>query len=328
MSHVLAVDGGNSRSLAVVATVDGRVAGVGWGGCTDLESAASPGAALAELEAVCGEALAAAGVAGARVAASAFSLAGADWPEDFRLLRSEPAARLSLAAAPVVVNDAIGALRLGGEAWEGISVIYGSDNAVGARNAGGAVFHLAQWPDRTGMRSLAAEGLRTVYRDELDLGPATTLTARALDLYEVGDGIELLRALMGRDGLPPDAAERMAPVVLDEAAAGDPVALSLVRQAGHTLGCQARACAARVGLDVPDSQVVLVDASPQRRSRLLAEAVLTELPGARPAWPSGPPVVGPLLLAYDGLGVAVDPDALGASVLAAAGDAAALVHAG
>ena len=46
-----------------------------------------PEPALVEIVRACEKALAAAGASSSDLAASAFSLAGADWPEDFVLLR-------------------------------------------------------------------------------------------------------------------------------------------------------------------------------------------------------------------------------------------------
>jgi N-acetylglucosamine kinase-like BadF-type ATPase len=323
---VLAVDGGNSKTLAVVATAAGAVTGVGWGGCTDLVGAGSATVALDELERVIRAAVADAGVADADLAAVVLSLAGADWPEDFALIEAELGARLDFAVAPLVVNDAIGALRLGAPEWEGIAVICGTYNAVGARRADGTLFHLALWPDRTGGRDLAADGLRAVYREALGMGPATSLTARALDLYGADDGLEVLHALIGRDGLGPAAAERMAPCVLDEAEAGDPVARELVLAAGSVLGRQARVCAQRVSLAVAGAPVVLAGGVLGHRSPLLPDAILAELPGARAVRETGPPVVGALLLAYDALGAAVDASEVSAAVRSAAGSDAARVH--
>ncbi len=326
MTWALAVDGGNSKTLAVVTTDEGDVRGVGWGGCTDLVGAGSADVALAELEQTVGTALGAAGVRGADVGAAVFSLAGADWPEDFELLDRELTARLELDRRPLVVNDAIGALRLGAPSWQGIAVICGTFNAVGARGADGSVFHLGLWPDRTGGRDLAADALRAVYREELGMGPATTLTPRALELFGVDRPLELLHLLIGRAGLPPGAAERMTPVVLDEADAGDAIARSLVLGAGSILGRQARVSAERVGLALGGTPTVLAGGVLGHRSPLLANAVLAELPGVEAVRETAPPVIGALLLAYDRLGVSPDREALALSVEREAGAGAAHVH--
>ena len=58
-------------------------------------------------------ALSAAGAAGADVAAACLGLAGADWPEDFELLRGELPAAARPALAPLILNDAIAPIRAG-----------------------------------------------------------------------------------------------------------------------------------------------------------------------------------------------------------------------
>ena len=50
MGYVLGVDGGNTKTLALVGQLDGTIVGVGRGGCSDIYAASSPEAALAEVE--------------------------------------------------------------------------------------------------------------------------------------------------------------------------------------------------------------------------------------------------------------------------------------
>ena len=86
MKFVLGVDGGNTKTLALVARADGVIVGTGRAGCGDIYGAGSPAAAIAEIERAVDLALKEAGIQTAQLRASAFSLAGADWPEDFQLL--------------------------------------------------------------------------------------------------------------------------------------------------------------------------------------------------------------------------------------------------
>ncbi|MEA2380078.1 MAG: hypothetical protein QOH72_49 [Solirubrobacteraceae bacterium] len=312
---LLAVDGGNTKTLAVVATPDGRVAGTGRGGCSDIYNAASPAAALDAVGVAVRGALAEAGAGCDAVVAAAFSLAGADWPEDFALLERELPERLGLRDTPTVVNDALGALRSGSsERWEGVAVVSGTYNAVGARRADGSVFHLGFWPDGAGARNLADEALKAVYRAELELGPATSLTALALDLYGVADPIALLHEFTCRGGLQEGDQDRLAPLVLDAADAGDAVARDIVVGKGRVLGGQARACAQRAGLALDGTLVVMTGGVMRHPSDLLAGAVMAELPGAEAVRPAAPPVIGALLLAFDRLGVAADSGALAAGL--------------
>ena len=66
MSRVLAVDGGNTKTLAAVADETGRTLGMGKAGTADIYNAPTPGHAVEAVAAAVDQALAAAG--GARAA--------------------------------------------------------------------------------------------------------------------------------------------------------------------------------------------------------------------------------------------------------------------
>src|SRR5438093_13349256 len=79
---VLGVDGGNTKTVALVADREGRVHGAGRAGDSNIYSTTSPEAAVAEIEAAAASALEAADADSAAVEAAVFSLSGADWQED------------------------------------------------------------------------------------------------------------------------------------------------------------------------------------------------------------------------------------------------------
>jgi N-acetylglucosamine kinase-like BadF-type ATPase len=82
MDLLLAVDGGNSKTIALVGRPDGMIVGWGRGGCSDIYAAASPGLAFAEVERAVGHALEYAARHRNGIAGGVFSMAGADWPEN------------------------------------------------------------------------------------------------------------------------------------------------------------------------------------------------------------------------------------------------------
>jgi N-acetylglucosamine kinase-like BadF-type ATPase len=306
MSLVLGVDGGNTKTLAAVAGADGRTLGAGKGGISDIYNAPRPDVAIDAIEAAAREALARAGVAPADLGAAVFSLAGADWPEDFTLLEAALRDRLGLSVAPLVVNDALGALRAGSPDWTGVAIVSGTYNAIGARHADGRVFHLGFWPDGAGGRHLGRAALRAVYHAHLGMGPGTVLSQRALELFGVPDAIALLHEFTRRGGLPEDEGDRLAPVVLDAADEGDDIAREIVARIGATLGRQGRACAAQLGLEPAGLPVVLAGGVFGHPTDRLAAATMAELPGAVAIRHPAPPIAGALLLALDRLGATVD----------------------
>jgi N-acetylglucosamine kinase-like BadF-type ATPase len=314
MSAVLGVDGGNTKTIAVVADEAGRTLGAGLGGRADIYNADTPETAIETIAGVVGEALDSAGVRAADVAAATFSLAGADWPEDFALLERALPERLGLRDTPLVVNDALGALRSGAPDWIGVSIVAGTYNAIGARRGDGRVFHLGFWPDGAGGRDISRDARDAVYRAALDMGPPTSLSASAFALYGVEDAIELLHEFTRRGGLDEAEIDRLAPFVLDAADAGDEVAQAIVAEKGRILGAQGRACAAQLDLPLDGLRVVLSGRVLAHPTERLAAAAMAELPGAIAVRRPAPPVAGAVLLALDRIGAVVDAAAVEAAL--------------
>jgi N-acetylglucosamine kinase-like BadF-type ATPase len=136
----------------------------------------------------------------------------------------------------------------------------------------------------------------------LDLGPATSLTVRALERWDSPDPLELLHALNRRGG--PSRLERafFADAVLDEAEAGDRVACEIVEVAGTRLGDYARVCAERTNQARSLFPLVLTGGVFRHPSRLLRRAVVERVPNGDPIYPRVDPVAGAVLIAGDRIG--------------------------
>jgi N-acetylglucosamine kinase-like BadF-type ATPase len=298
---LLGVDGGNTKTFAVVVEQDGSVVGSGSGGCGDIHNSA-PEPALAEIVRATTVALDAAGATAADLAAAAFSLAGADWPEDFPFLRSELRGRLGLQNEPEVVNDAVGGLRCGTDEMVGVAVVIGTYAAVAARNADGELFHLGFWPDETGAFALGSEALAAVWRHMLGLGPETSLLDRALVRWGRTDAEELLHAFTRIGGLEGSEPGRFADAVLDEAEAGDSVARAIVETVAGRMGDYARVCASRTGQLGAPFPLVLCGGVLRHPSSLLRTVLHSRVPDGQPVYPDVDPVAGAVLIAADRVG--------------------------
>ena len=314
---LLGVDGGNTKTIALVAHLDGTVAGVGTGNRSDIHNAVSPADAIEEVASAVSAALATAGARPTDLSSAAFSLAGADWPEDFELLRRGLSARLELAAEPLVVNDTIGAIRCGTDDGVGVAAVCGTHGTAGARNASGDVYHFGFWPDDTGARALASQALAAVWRAELGIGPATSLTGRALAWWGAPEPLELLHFFtrLDRPRIPLTDRDLFAEAVLDEADAGDAVAGDIVKLAGTRLGAYAHVSAARTGQQGARFPLVLCGGVLRHQSVLLRESVLSRVPNAAPVYPSVEPVAGAVLLAADTVGAHPSLDSLQLALL-------------
>lgn len=309
MSHVLGVDGGGTKTVALVARADGSVVGRGRGPGGTIYDTVPPDRGLRCIEQAAAAALRSAAVGREELAAAAFSVSGADWPEDNAYLRSSLASR-GLGRTIVVVNDALGALWAGAPDGVGVAVVCGTGAATGARASGGAVWHSGHWQEPQGSLHLAEQALRAVYRAELGLQPATTLTSRVLDIFDVPAVEDVLHVRTARLPEPPRDLGPVARALLEEAAGGDEVARDIVVEHGRALGDYAVVAARRVGLLGDRFPLVLAGGVLRAPQTLLGESIIARVAEAGPlafaVRPSLDPVVGAVVLALEASGVAVD----------------------
>ncbi|HYH92878.1 MAG TPA: BadF/BadG/BcrA/BcrD ATPase family protein [Candidatus Saccharimonadales bacterium] len=302
---LLGVDGGNSKTLALVARPDGTVVGAGRTARSSDLHAEPEAAVLATLDAVVGEAVRSAGRS--RLAHTTFSLAGADWPEDIDWLTVHLRDRWP---GTTVVNDAIGALRAAIPLGAGVVIVCGTGTATGARGPDGRTWHSGFWQGPHAARELGLMALRAVYRAELGLDPGTALTGALLAATGAPDVEAVLHARTARDGGAEDPA-RFAAILLDAADAGDQIAADLVHRHGLDLGQVAVAAGRRVGI-ADDAPATLALAGglfrhPARRlRRSILEAVGDLAPGYRLGGTGLEPAVGALLLSFDRAGIEID----------------------
>ncbi len=309
MTHVLGLDAGNTKTVALLAQLDGSIVGSGRAGCGDIYGAGSPEAAMAELDMAMAGALRGVGLDFGLLDASCFSMAGADWPEDFHVIRCELAAR-GLRDNVSIYNDAIGALRAGSPDGFGVSVACGTGTATGARHPDGRLFHTSYWQAPQGAPELGRLVLDAVFRAELGLDPPTRLTARVLDFFKMDTVEAVLHRMTARVRPPGPNLGYLARALLDEAGQGDPAALSIAHRHGAALGDYALVAARRVGLEQTGFTLVMAGGvlrhpAPALRAALV-ERVRAVVPDVRPVMSRFEPVVGAVLLALEAAGVTVD----------------------
>ena len=303
--HVLAIDAGNSKTIALVARVDGRIVGAGRRGGGDIYGVGEPAAYAAHAEAA-RLAMVQAGVSADAIKAYVLSAAGADWPEDFDAIRAGSV--VHGLPMPQVVNDAMGGLRAGSPDGAGVAVVCGTGSAIGAKAADGRVWHSSFWIGAYGGGSLGDAAIRAMVREALGHGPATQLTQALQTHFGLDSAEAVLHHLTHRgSGIRPRTLSRL---VLDVAASGDPVALAIAREQAEALGDYAITAARRVGLDTGHFTLVLSGGVLRHSSDLIADGIVARvratLPQAQPVRAEFEPAVGALLLALEQGGVPVD----------------------
>ncbi|GAB1694829.1 N-acetylglucosamine kinase [Krasilnikovia sp. M28-CT-15] len=322
----LAVDGGNSKTDVVLGTADGRVLGVARGGTSSPHTLGLPGA-VQVLDTLIAAARARAGVpAGTPVDLAAVYLAGADLPVEVDRLHAAVADR-DWAHGYVVDNDCFALLRAGTARPDAIAVVCGAGTNCVGRAADGRT---ARFPslgplsgDWGGGHDLAEHTLRDAARGEDGRGEPTKLTD-AVARHFGRPTVEAVSIALHLGELPRHAVRELTPLLFEVAAAGDPVALGLIRRQSDEILAQHRVAAARLGLTDAPHALVLGGGVLRARHPVLHERILA---GARAQASrvevtvvADPPVVGAALLALDTLAGGPVPQGIELSVRTALRD--------
>lgn len=306
--YVIGVDGGNSKTDVVVASLTGELLARIRGGGVD-SPLADPDAWREHLASVVGEARTAAGVAADTTAVcAAYFLANVDLPVERRIARAE-LRRIDQADLIVVQNDTLAILRAGATRPWGIAVVSGAGiNAVGVHPSGRTARFLALGDysgDAGGGHSLGLLGLAAAVRAKDGRGPATRLAIDIPIHYGVRRPDDVAIAVH-RGVIDYDELHALAPVVLAAATAGDEVAIGIVRTLADEIGVMASALIRRLRLRRTDVEVVLgggvLQAGHAGLLDRVTERILTEAPRAQLRILSVAPVFGAVVEAFRQLG--------------------------
>ena len=152
--------------------------------------------------------------------------------------------------------------------------------------------------------------LNAVYRSELGIEPPTTLTPRVLAFFHLDTVEEVLHHFTSREKPATARADHLTPILLDEAQAGDGVAMRIVQEHGWALGNYALVAARRVGIEETAFTLVLAGGVFRNSSTLLADAIIervrTTSPAVQPTLCRFEPIIGVLFTALEEALVAVD----------------------
>ena len=310
MAVVLGVDGGATKTHALVTDETGKILGSSILGPSNWEEIG----VVATGETVRATVLEALGEAGARlgdVAAAVFGLAGLDWESDRLRLMSIPES-LRLGGPFDVVNDAFVALRAGSRNPWGVVVIAGSGSVAAGRNRAGEVFRtLGLGPvygDFGSATDVSEEAVRAVAEAYTGKGPATELSEALREATGVATVVEFLEATSrGRI-----SSERLAPVALEVAERGDAVARGIFEAAGASIGRSAAAVIRHLRMEDDEFDLVLAGGMFHGASSILRsslEPLVTDVaPRVTPVRLETAPVVGATLLAMELVGMEVGDD--------------------
>lgn len=307
MSYVIGVDGGSTKTDAVVADLDGRPLGAGRRGCANWEIVGEGGAAEAIFGAI-REALGDAKAELSEVEHVHIAGAGLDWPEDDDRLRG--ALGPFLADVPLTLeNDSFLGVRACAAAAHGITVSAGSGVCASYLSARGEKYFYGYFGELGGGTAIDQLTLHAIVRAEDGRGPKTVLTTAIPQATGHGSVAALLRALTREGYEIPHTAIR--PSLFQTAAGGDAVAIDVVRTFGRELALLATNLIRKFGLGGTRPYVVASGSLFTRTGPLLFDVfhgLVTDAdPSARVKLNDRPPVAGAVRAALHARGVQTSP---------------------
>lgn len=307
---VLAVDVGNSKTDLALVDRSGRLLAAVRGPSASHQ-AVGPEVAMKRLAELASAAAWRAGLDGAArplAAVGVFCEAGADFPEDVRLLRRGIAAT-GLAGEIVVRNDTAAVLRAGSPHGWGVAVVCGAGiNCSGLAPDGRTVRFAALGDisgDWGGGGSVGMAALAAAVRGHDGRGPHTSLERLVPEHFALHNPDAVTRAIyLGR--IPERRVLELAPLAFEASQAGDAVAGAIVDRLADEVVAMAAATIRRLRLQRRAVHVALGGGIfKSRNARLLGRiesGVHAVAPGAIVRPIDAPPVAGSALLGLDLLG--------------------------
>jgi N-acetylmuramic acid 6-phosphate etherase len=252
MTFLLGIDGGGTKTTALVADVNGRVFGRGVTGSSNyhavgidmacntvreavhaafVEARRTPSA----LQAVC---LGLAGVGRAPDRALFTDWAELEWPN----------------AKRIIVNDAELVLAAGTPEGWGLALICGTGSIAFGKTRQGRTARVGGWGyllgDEGGAYAIGLAALHAIVRAHDGRAPVTALTSAILACWHLAKPTDLI-AHVYQPRIPRVEIAELAPLVEQIASDGDEAAIEILQTAGNEMAELARAAANRLGLDEP-----------------------------------------------------------------------------
>jgi N-acetylglucosamine kinase-like BadF-type ATPase len=256
--YVVGVDGGATKTVALIGTEDGRILGRGKSGSSNYHNVGSAAASMAIKEAVT-EARKRAGIGRSNVEVAAVALAGLDSPRDeanaLRFVRNIKIARTSL-----TVHDSLAYLRAATHGRPGIIVNSGTGSVAAGINKAEDYARAGGWgylvDDEGSAYDIGMKALRSAFRMIDGREPKTKLTSMLMQRFRVRRLENVLSTIYsGKLGVDQIAA--LSPLV-SASATTDKVSREILNKAGVTLAELACAVAKTLGMTHDTFPIVLV----------------------------------------------------------------------
>lgn len=299
---VAGVDGGATRTRAVIGLTDGRILGVGTAGPSNYDNVGVPAASASIRDAVL-SARAAAGIGAVPVAGMFLGMAGVVSPADRETVTAMALAHALAPPGKIGVDHDIRIALAGGLGGaEGVVLIAGTGSSTYGRRSDGR-HHRTGWgyllDDRGSGYDLGRHAMIAAVMEADGRGPATTLSTIVRERLGYAEIDEILR-IVYHTGVPVAAVAAIAPQVINEAVRGDAVARGILHAGAAELARMVETVARALvfsGTPFPLAMVGGLVDHPGLYRDMVRGAITTLVPEAEIVEPLLPPVLGAVILA-------------------------------
>lgn len=307
MPYFLGIDGGNSKTLVMLADETGRFISLGRGGNCNHQAAGGVERAMGCIAEAVEEACRAGGITSAEVTHACFCLAGADLPSDYVLLDKAITERWP--GLPYTLrNDSFAGLRAGAPKGWGVVSISGSGTNQAGISPDGRAIQVGGlggiWGDYGGGADLGRAAITAVITAADRRGSATRLTGPVLSAMGVQTVGELSEGLYHRTVSL--QFYKLAPLVFAAADEGDGPAQEILIEMGRRMGESVCGVIRQLGMEREPVDVVLAGSTWKGTNPLMIDSFRLALhrvaPRACLVRPKYEPAVGAWCLAVEGAG--------------------------
>lgn len=301
MKFVIGVDGGGTKTAALVSDLRGNLLGYGTSGPSNYHIVGIDNTKKSIREAVI-KAIKSSRLATAKALVACYGLAGLDSPRDFQIVRPHIEG-LGLADKVILAHDSHIALMGATAGRPGVIIIAGTGSVAAGINERGRYIRSGGWGpvigDEGSAYFIGREGIVAALRYYDGRGPETRLLEALKKAFSIETVEDIIGIVYGKT-IAFSKIASLAPIVSELANEGDKVAIEILKRAGGELATLAIAIIKRLGFEDKAFPLAIIGGAFKAGPILLdtfRSEVLRVAPKAQISKPRFPPVVGAILIA-------------------------------
>ncbi len=309
MKYVIGVDGGGTKTIALISDFQGRLLSVGFSGPSNYHIVGIENAKKAIAKAI-SNAISKAKIRNEQAHVACYGLAGLDSPKDIRTMKPHLES-LNFSKKTIVVHDSHIALMGATAGSPGVIVIAGTGSVAAGIDEKGNYVRSGGWGPVIGDEGsafyIAREGIVAALKYYDGRGAPTKLLEAILEELNL-EAPEDIIGFIYTPVVDFSKIAKLAPLVAKIASEGDTVAQDILRSAGKELAKIAIAVIKRLGFEERSFPLAIIGGAFKAGEHLIKSfksEVLKTAPNAVILRPRFPPVVGAIFIALKEAGVEI-----------------------